>query len=85
MQSRKVYISPVWTAAFVLATIAVLCLLAPGPAYAGTQVASSTYVGNYAGMYVLGYPGQRKLVRDADGYWYAVPIDRQRQSDCRSL
>jgi hypothetical protein len=24
------------------------------------------------GYYALGFPGQRKLVRDADGYWYAV-------------
>jgi hypothetical protein len=40
--------------------------------FAGTQVASSTYVGNITGDLALGYRGPRKLVRDADGYWYAV-------------
>ncbi len=30
------------------------------------------YVGDVGGWKALGHPGQRKLVRDNDGYWYAV-------------
>ncbi len=42
-------------------------------AQGASPVASNSYIGTgTAGWKVLGYPGQRKLVRDADGYWYAV-------------
>lgn len=41
--------------------------------HAASTVSNSTYIGTgTAGWKVLGYPGQRKLVRDASGYWYAV-------------
>ena len=45
----------------------------PETSHAASAVSSSTYIGaGTAGWKVLGYPGQRKLVRDASGYWYAV-------------
>ena len=62
-------------AAFALAMIAgFAALLAPAyPAAAGTRVDGSDLVGSVAAAYApLGGSGNRKLVRDADGYWYAV-------------
>ena len=41
------------------------------PAGGGTQVDGSN-VGDISGNNAIGNPGQRKLVRDNDGYWYAV-------------
>ena len=41
-------------------------------AEAGTQIDGGTAVGNISGDHALGYPGQRHLVRDSDGYWYAI-------------
>ncbi len=48
-----------------------VALTLPGPAAAGTQI-DGGLVGDIAGYKALGYPGQRKLVRDNSGYWYAV-------------
>jgi hypothetical protein len=30
------------------------------------------YMGNVTAPYAMGHPGQRKLLRDVDGYWYSV-------------
>jgi hypothetical protein len=47
-------------------------ILLSGAARAATKVFTGSDVGNVTGQAVTGYYGQRKLVRDADGYWYAV-------------
>ena len=46
--------------------------LLPGPVKAATKIFTSADVGNSTGQAITGYYGQRKLVRDADGYWYVV-------------
>lgn len=61
-----------WQAAVFWVAVALAVIFPVDEARAGTQVASSTYVGNITGDLALGYRGPRKLVRDADGYWYAV-------------
>ena len=52
--------------------LVVLIGMAGSPALGGTNVLTAGNIGEIGGDLALGYPGQRKLVRDADGYWYAV-------------
>ncbi|MCU0561925.1 MAG: C25 family cysteine peptidase, partial [Desulfobacterales bacterium] len=58
----------------IIAILAMAAVLA-GAAFEGraaVKIFSGSDIGNVTGQAVNGYAGQRKLVRDGDGYWYAV-------------
>ncbi len=63
-----------WWTLVLAAVVGLTAVLgAAGSAAPARGSASSTYVGNVTGdLRAFGYRGPRKLVRDADGYWYAV-------------
>ena len=48
-------------------------LVAPGAAEAATQIVD---VGHNDGTMAIGAPQQRRVARDADGYWYAVWVQK---------
>ncbi|MGD8765306.1 MAG: hypothetical protein PVG87_23575, partial [Desulfobacteraceae bacterium] len=57
---------------FIILLVLTLCIALPGAAGAATTILTLNHTD---GDYAVGFPHQRKVVRDADGYWYVVFMD----------
>jgi len=58
-----------WTTLVLCAAVLGVILSTPQSAQAGSKIAT---LNHNTGEFAVGYPHQRKVLRDASGYWYVV-------------
>ena len=61
-----------WALFALCATFFGATLTVPQSAQAGSKIAT---LNHNTGEFAVGYPHQRKVLRDASGYWYVVYMD----------
>ena len=79
IQTRRLMTAAGRGVALVLGALLAVTALQPSPAWAGTKI---TTVNHTDGNMAVGFPHQRKVLRDASGYWYAVWMDDNGPDTC---